>query len=710
MPFLHAGFREMADAGRRRRLAMGSVAAVLLGTLLPGAEASGPGSSYTAAAYPAMGSYHGPYFGKNNFPPGCTREASSDDPANICFRMKDLSRLNPLGTAEIEVLLLVPLSGTAERDMRIMRQAVAMWDGGIHYLAPKMGLSWLGNLRFHVTLDFVDPSQGIQIPALPVPPDIVVVGFNPSAGTGAGLDPLQLAGVGGVPCPPIAAPFDMNYWHSLPGFDSHHVWSAGTFSETCGSQDAQGNHHVCFVVNGAQDPDPTKVDWFGSFWLTSHEFGHCLTLGHVGDGAEGRVNNVWWGPLPYDEIMNYEDHGDIRLAAGGQPVFDRCASTLDVETLALRMSHFLDVNGDGTVGPDDVRIANDQVGVSGDGFPMQVQNPSDYYFASSTGIAKDCPQPDLGLLPGDPSFETAAHWEPTPVDSAESVLDVTSPAPGTTTSSPTVAVSGTVSERSLFDPPPPSSTSVTYLDNSSDATTPYTEIKSVTATATDTNLDAVINLGQVWPYAQGSQFSYSVVVNGMRFDSFVLDPKKTQPEPLLTDGWEYVGSTEWDVPGSRVLIHIPRAWLRRFAITAPYQIQAIANNAGTVATAAHDDWAPDQGTVSIAAPPERYLTQPPPAGGPNADDDGDSVANSSDRCPQDPAVSADGCTAQTPSQVTVAVDGRPAGTQTVYTDYGPASFSVPVTLDGSRQHIVTVQWVRNGSVLASDEFAIHLDD
>jgi hypothetical protein len=677
------------------------VAAVLvvLAMLLSTARATDPPSSVLNA----LQLYEGPHFGKNNFPPGCTRDASRDNPANVCFRMKDLTSLNPLGTADIEVLLLVPASATAERDMRIMRQAVAMWDGGIHYLAPRMGLSWLKGVRFHVTLDFVNQARdggGLVVPPV-VAPDIVVVGVNPSAGAGAGLDVLQLAGVGGVPCPPIESPFALTSWQSRQGFDSQHDDRAGTYSQACGGQGGEDGHHVCFVVNGAQDPDPTSVDWFGSFWLTSHEFGHCLTLGHVGDGAEGSVNGVWWGPVPYQEIMNYEDHGDIRSAVGGTPVFDRCASTLDVETFALRMSHFLDVNGDGHVGPDDVRVANEQVGV--DHFPMQVQNPADYSYASSTGAARDCPQPDLGILPGDPSFQTAQHWQPVPTGSVRPVLDVTGPEPGLTTHDSTVVVTGTVAERSLLAPPTPPSTTATVTDDPGDATTQFTEISSVTARATDTDVEAVLHLGQVWPAAQGSQFSYSLVVNGMRFDSFVLDPKTTEPKPILTDGWEYVGSTEWDVAGNRVLINVPRSVLRRFAIAPPYQLSAIANYGGSVATAIHDDWAPEQGrTFGIAAPPERV---PAPVANPSADDDSDGVPDTADLCPLQPGLRADGCTAAPSTQVRILVDGRLVGSQGVYAHHGPDEFAIPVDLDVGRQTI-RVEWLRDGRLLASRELMV----
>jgi hypothetical protein len=37
-----------------------------------------------------------------------------------------------------------------------------------------------------------------------------------------------------------------------------------------------------------------------------------------------------------------------------------------------------------------------------------VQNPKDHWYASPTGRAEDCPQPDWGLLPGDPETPTGS--------------------------------------------------------------------------------------------------------------------------------------------------------------------------------------------------------------------------------------------------------------------------------------------------------------
>jgi hypothetical protein len=109
-----------------------------------------------ATASPAD-EYAGPYFGDGNLPPGCIRDMSEDNPQNTCFHM--LTGLNGLDSPQVDVLVLVPVSPTAERDMRIMRQSVEMWEAGIDYMASQMGLQWLTDgVDFHVTVDAIDPT------------------------------------------------------------------------------------------------------------------------------------------------------------------------------------------------------------------------------------------------------------------------------------------------------------------------------------------------------------------------------------------------------------------------------------------------------------------------------------------------------------------------------------------------------------------------
>src|SRR5688500_3421895 len=159
-------------------LAVTLVLSVALGSVPAGAS---PGDDYS-----------GPYFGADNFPPGCIRDMSPKNPDNICHHMR--TGLNALDSPKVDVLVMVPLSPTAERDMRIMRQSVEMWEGGIDYLAGEMGLNWLAaGVDFHITLDYVDlqGGSGGEFTTYPVvDPEIVVIASNPVGGVGIGIDPV----------------------------------------------------------------------------------------------------------------------------------------------------------------------------------------------------------------------------------------------------------------------------------------------------------------------------------------------------------------------------------------------------------------------------------------------------------------------------------------------------------------------------------------
>jgi hypothetical protein len=360
--------------------------------------------------------YSGTHFGAGNLPAGCENDVLVGDLTltpipqtqvldpkaanNVCHHMR--TDMNALDSPQIDVLVMLPLTPAVERDMRIMRQAVEMWEGGIDYLAPQMGMQWMADgVDFHVTVDYFDPvgGNGGEFTTEPVvDPEIVVIGaLNPVGVTGIGIDPVANTFVnpnGPLPCLPVDNPFDIEQWEALPGFNDHHQERSGTYNEDCGDTDGgQSGGNVCFAVNTALDPAPGTVELASLFDLVAHEFGHCLTVGHVGDGAEG-----WWAATPTNDIMAY--HSD-------PPGINKCVSTLDVEGLATVMSRYLDVDGDGVAGNNPL-VANDQAGQGGN--PFQVQHPRDHLYASSTGAPLDCPQPDLGLVPGEPT-----DWTPTPV-------------------------------------------------------------------------------------------------------------------------------------------------------------------------------------------------------------------------------------------------------------------------------------------------------
>ncbi len=541
----------------------------------------------SAQASPAD-DYVGPYYGDGNLPPGCIKDMSRDNPDNICYHGK--LGLNALDSPQIDVAVLVPASPTAERDMRIMRQAVESWEGGIEYLSGEMGLDWLqAGVDFHVTVDAIDLTgeNGGELTTYPLyDPEIVVIATNPVGGIGIGVDPTYLTselGIfdeNGAPCHNVENPFDVEAWEAIPGFDSHHDSRGGTYVEDCGG--AGGN--VCFSVNGAVDPVPGVTDTFSLYDLVLHETGHCLTLGHVGDGAEGA-----WGPVPTTDIMAY---------SADPPGLNKCVSTLNVEAFAVRMSRYLDVDGSGAVTDADALVPND---AAGDGAnPFQVQHPDDHLYASSTGSVWDCPQPDLGLTPGTPT-----DWTPEPVATDEPVLQVSSPAHGAEAADGGFRVAGTVERRPLDAPP--TSPTASHDDPGGDALSDLSDIEQVDVEVTDLEVTAVLSVAQLWPSTQVTSLpEYGVSIDGRQIKSFVPDPRSpaevmtydhSMETPLPSD-W-----SEWDPVASTVTFHIPRSYLAGATVTAPYDVFGLSGyTANNKFTLVKDDLAPDTGSVAVAAP------------------------------------------------------------------------------------------------------------
>lgn len=546
-------------------------------------------------------SYTGTHFGAGNIPQGCENDQFDTPASNVCYHQR--TDMNGLDSPQVDVLIMVPVSPTAERDMRIMRQAVEMWDGGIQNLAPQMGLSWMKNMDFHVTLDFVDlqGGNGGEFTTYPVvDPEIVVIATNPIGGAGIGIDPVDtqntLSGLGrDAPCHGLFNPFDFDAWDAVPGFDRHHDERVGTYVEDCGG--AGGN--ICFAVNTGLDPLPEAIELGSLYDLVSHEFGHCLTTGHVGDGAEGP-----WGKVPTNDIMAYN---------ADPPGLNKCVSTLDVESLATVMSKHLDVNGDGSVTAADKLDANDLDGWDAGGDPFQTQHPRDEAYASSTGLPKHCPQPDLATIPGAPR----TNWNPAAVTTSDRVITLTSPEPGATSADGSFTVAGTLAKVPRGENP--SSPNVSFDDADDDARTTYTEIKTVSASNTATHVDATISLADLPPAGTDgtSPTSYSFVIDERRFDSFVRYGSAADGGPLLWDAQaaEYVddanGTTTWDLTNNTVTFHIARTYLASVGVTAPYQVGSVAN-LGLLSTLVADDYAPEKGSQLGIAGAAKVISVPRP--------------------------------------------------------------------------------------------------
>ena len=173
------------------------------------------------------------------------------------------------------------------------------------------------------------------------------------------------------------------------------------------------------------------------------------------------------------------------------PGQNKCVSTLNVEAFATRMSNYLDVDGDGAVTEADRLEPND---VTGDGTnSFQVQHPDDHLFASSTGSVWDCPQPDLGTVPGTPT-----DWTPTPVETSDPVLTVSTPGPRCGDRDGHVHVSGTV-ERRPHDAPPTSTTGVARRPRRATRSPTSPTSRSVEVEVTDLEVIATVKVNQLWP-------------------------------------------------------------------------------------------------------------------------------------------------------------------------------------------------------------------
>lgn len=530
------------------------------------------------AVLPAQGSptdmYVGPHVGDRRVPAECLLDTSPANPDNDCYHMK--VGLNALDSPKIDVAVLVPVSPTAERDLRLMRQAVHMWEGGIDYLSDEMGLDWLEEgVEFRVTGEEVSVGDdGLPIsPVQLVDPEIVVVATNPVGGIGIGIDPVAfIAEIGitdadGVPC----SPADLSVLE-----DEEHGEDTGVYVEDCGG--SGGN--VCFAFNGAIDPVPGTTDLFGIFDLVSHEFGHCLTVGHVGDGADGP-----WGPTPTNDIMAYSTD---------PPGISKCVSTLDVEGFALRMSHYLDRNGDEAVTDADLLEPND---VQGDGLnSFQVQHPADHHYASPTGDPRDCPQPDLGLVPG-----ATTDWTPAPVDTTRPALAVR----------PLTVADGrlSVGGRASWVPiaAPPTATTGSTDDPSGDSSAPVSDITGLDIEVTAQAVRAVLGVDELWPVdAGGSAVAYSLLIDGRRFDSFV-PTTSTDGVPITLDNGTGVpmpaGTAVWDKTADTVTFTVPRWYLKEQTIVAPYDVGgATGLHARTNDWLVTEDAAPDTGAITLAGP------------------------------------------------------------------------------------------------------------
>lgn len=375
-------------------------------------------SLLSVAAVSEDGREYGPYFG-DDMPEICEAEMEpeledgSENPdywyANAdtaeCHHMG--GDMNGLDDPVIDVLIVPPASPAPERDLRIMRQSLEMWDAGIDVVATQLGMDWLAEgMEFRISIGGAEYGATDEVtPQAFYDPEIVVIASNPVGGIGIGVDPPAYFLGMDVPCTPVEDPLSYEQWEQVDGFDSHHGERSGTYVASDCGDNIGGN--VCFAINGAVDPTPGEgptEDLFSLYDLVSHEVGHCLTIGHVGDGGEGS-----WSKTPTDDIMAYSSD-PVRV--------NKCVSTLNVVGIAHVMGRYLDVDGDGEEGTEaDQALVQANDPETEDGRPFFVHRPEDQFYASTTGWPWHCPQPDLGLVPDERvDFRIEPEWTPLDAD------------------------------------------------------------------------------------------------------------------------------------------------------------------------------------------------------------------------------------------------------------------------------------------------------
>lgn len=314
--------------------------------------------------------------------------------------------VNDPDTATLDVLIIPPAGATALRDANLLRASVKMWESGIKAGARTHGLDWLAD-----GLSLTPFVLGEDIPAGPsalVPDIVVVLGDQGPLGVayayaGIGSDapltychPVQAAGDG-----TLASPESL---HGLDGFDRHHGGAWGTVQVDCPTGD-----RVCIVTGAVLYSLPDDSQAINMFDLMSHEFGHCLGLGHVGDASDFAAKSY-----PADDIMSYEqdDH---------DPGVALCVSNLDLKTFAFRYKPLITGSGDLGYGDD----ADGYVVMAGGADPVGGATVLSPLPASSWRVfradgsespfAADCPQPDLALVQTPPEasgLRDERHNEP----------------------------------------------------------------------------------------------------------------------------------------------------------------------------------------------------------------------------------------------------------------------------------------------------------
>jgi hypothetical protein len=335
------------------------------------------------------------------------------------------------------------------------------------------------------------------------------------------------------------------------------------------------------------------------------------------------------------------------------------------------MSSFLDVDGDGDVDADDALEPNDQVG-SPDGLnPLQVQHPQDHFYASSTGAATDCPQPDVGELPGE-----RTEWMPAQAPITAPALTVDSPADGTSVADGVLTVAGTVEHRRVDGqpqptipappPPAPSSGGPQRIEH-----TGSFEVEQSTLGVTDSVPGADSSHTYTLDVADAD------VTVTLQWEDFVPVEPASDLDLFVTGAADSGAAGATAANPERVVL--PGVTGRLDLRVRPTFVNTLTSYTLTITVTPLDG-----GNGGLDTP----------------DEDADGVPDEVDACPSHPGIGADGCAPRRATVVTAFVDGIAVGSDVVHADYAADGFSIPVALDAG-VHELRVEWTDGATVLAA---------
>ena len=242
--------------------------------------------------------------------------------------------------------------------------------------------------------------------------------------------------------------------------------------------------------------------------------------------------------------------------------------------------------------------------VAGDGAnSFQVQHPDDHLYASSTGSVWDCPQPDLGLLPGTPT-----DWTPDPVDTTEPVLTCRPPRtarrPRRHLLRGAARSSGDRSTRRRRRPPRRTTTPTATRSHR-----PVTTSSSVEVEVTDLEVTATLSRSPSCGRQRRRPACRSTASASTAARSSRSCPTRDSPAEVIDHGPLH-GADRCPASGrsgtrsaNTVTFHIPRSYLAGAKVTAPYDVFAPERlHRQHKLTVVTDDRAPDAGSIGVAAP------------------------------------------------------------------------------------------------------------